>query len=99
MDLEDSELRHIERLARLSVGETSREKLREQLSKIIGFVQKLQEVDTSRYASIDERGIDGRELREDAAEACLARDEVLGESPATHGGFFSVPPVIESDGD
>jgi len=99
MDLEDGELRYIERLAHLSLGETSREKFREQLSRIIGFVQKLQDVDTSRYASIDERGVDGRKLRGDSAGACLARDEVLDESPDTQRGFFRVPPVIEPDGD
>jgi aspartyl-tRNA(Asn)/glutamyl-tRNA(Gln) amidotransferase subunit C len=97
MALSDSELEHLERLARVKLSGESREKLREQLAGIIEFVRQLQAVDT---AGIEPRAYVGEfepELREDAVKPCLPREDVLAASPAQKFGFFEVPPVIEAD--
>jgi aspartyl-tRNA(Asn)/glutamyl-tRNA(Gln) amidotransferase subunit C len=97
MELSDHELEHLERLARVRLGDESRERLREQLARIIEFVRQLQAVDTT---GVEPRAYVGEfkpELRGDAARACLPRDEVLAAAPDQRYGFFSVPPVIEAD--
>ena len=95
MTLTEDELRHFERLARVSIGGESRDKLKAQLAHIISFVQKLQEADiTGRdlsCASSEPR------LRDDEPEACLGRDEIIAEAPASERGFFQVPAVIETE--
>ncbi|UCF04404.1 MAG: Asp-tRNA(Asn)/Glu-tRNA(Gln) amidotransferase subunit GatC [bacterium] len=98
MDLEGSELEHIERLARVRVSEESRERLRVQLSRIIGFVRRLQEVDTSGYSPRLYVLEVAQNLREDEVGDCLERDEALAGSPDSDKGLFRVPPVIETDG-
>jgi aspartyl-tRNA(Asn)/glutamyl-tRNA(Gln) amidotransferase subunit C len=93
MKLTEDELRHIERLARVSLSGESREKLKAQLADIVRFVQKLQAVDTSGIARPATAG--GSRLRDDTPEDCLQRDEVLEEAPEQEEGFFKVPAVIE----
>jgi aspartyl-tRNA(Asn)/glutamyl-tRNA(Gln) amidotransferase subunit C len=96
MDFTDSELRHLERLARVKLHGASRERLREQLARIIDFVRQLQEVDTSRYERIVPVDDRGSNLREDVAQSCLSVDEVLAEAPESERGMFKVPPVIDT---
>jgi aspartyl-tRNA(Asn)/glutamyl-tRNA(Gln) amidotransferase subunit C len=98
MDLEESELEHIERLARVKVDEGSKERLREQLSRIIGFVRRLQEVDTSGYSPPSYLFETAHGLREDEVGDCLKRKDVLDGSPDSDKGLFRVPQVIETDG-
>lgn len=97
MKLKDTDLRHIERLARVELSGESRDKLREQLGDIIGFVQKLQAMDTSGYSPKAYLGGFEPELRSDRAEECLSRDEVLEQAPDALKGFFRVPPVIDRE--
>jgi len=97
MILSESELVHLERLARVKLSGESREKLREQLARIIEFVRQLETIDTS---GVEPRAYVGEfepELREDLLKPCLPREDVLAASPDRKFGFFSVPPVIEAD--
>jgi len=95
MKLTEDELRHIEQLARVSLSGESRERLKAQLADIVGFVQKLQGVDTSGIER--SAAAAGSRLRDDTPEACLERDEVLAEAPDQEEGFFKVPAVIETE--
>jgi len=97
MELKDSDLRHIEKLARVELSGESREKLREQLGAIIGFVQKLQVIDTSGYSPKAYLGGFEPVPRRDEIGGCLSRDEVLVQAPDARDGLFSVPPVIDRD--
>jgi aspartyl-tRNA(Asn)/glutamyl-tRNA(Gln) amidotransferase subunit C len=96
--LSESELEHLERLARVKLSAESRDKLREQLARIIEFVKQLQMIDTTGFEQ--QRSAGGAfepTLREDETKPCLPREEVLAASPARQSGFFEVPPVIEAD--
>ena len=97
MKLKESDLKHLEKLARVELSGESRGKLLEQLGDIIGFVQKLQAIDTTGYSPRAYLGGFEPELRADEAAECLSRDEVLGEAPDAVSGLFRVPPVIERD--
>lgn len=95
--LNDEDLKHIEELARVELSGEAREKLRGQLGDIIGFVQKLQAIDTSGYSPKAYLGGFEPEPREDVKGECLSRDEVLEQAPDEQNGFFRVPPVIDRD--
>jgi aspartyl-tRNA(Asn)/glutamyl-tRNA(Gln) amidotransferase subunit C len=95
--LSDSDVQHLERLARVKLNDQSREKLREQLERIIEFVKQLQRIDTHGIVPRAYVGEFEPNLREDAVKPCLEREEVLAASPQNQNGFFSVPPVIEAD--
>lgn len=97
MDLEESDLRHLERLARVELSGESREKLRGQLGTIIEFVRRLQGIGTAAYEPKAYLGGFEPELRSDETEACLDTEEVLGAAPDRQKSYFRVPPVIDRD--
>lgn len=96
MALSESELEHVERLARVRLAGESREKLREQLARIIEFVKQLQSIDTAGGEARSNAASE-EALRPDETKPCLPREEVLGAAPRREREFFGVPPVIEAD--
>jgi len=96
--LTERELEHLERLARLRLSGESREKLREQLARIIDFVRKLHEIDTTALEPRAHVGVFESVPRPDEVKPCLPRDEVLAASPENRDGFFVVPAVIDAEG-
>ena len=85
----------IAHLARLSFDETEKEEIRGDLEKMIGFVDRLRELDLSGVDPVVQPG--GREnvWRKDTPEQALPSEEVLREAPGRSGPFFSVPKVIQ----
>lgn len=97
MSFTDADLEHLERLARIRLSGESREKLREQLARIIEFVRQLQAIDTAGREPRAYVGEFEPVLRGDEPHPCLPRDEALDAAPARRGEFFGVPPVIETE--
>lgn len=97
MKLKDSDLKHLERLARIELSGESRRKLLGQLGTIIEFVKKLQGIDTSEYKAKAYLGGFEPELRPDETDECLDTEEVLGAAPDRQKGYFRVPPVIDRE--
>ena len=96
MEFTEKDLEHIERLARVRLDGESRERLREQLSRIIEFVRRLEAIDTTGSGDLQrDRGLSSP-LREDERRPCIAREEILGAAPERRGAFFGVPSVIEA---
>lgn len=93
--LTDSELRHIEKLARIRLEPESREMLRLQMARIIDFVRQLHGVastEVSTNTCIDDlKPI----LRDDLPGESLDREEVLSQAPESAEGCFIVPEIIE----
>ncbi len=91
------EFSDLEALARVDLEPEERDRLRLQLDRIIGFFRKLQDVETGGTGA----GGAGRgpvtQPALDEPEACLHREEVLGQAPDREGGFFRVPPVIDRE--
>lgn len=99
MSIGEDELERLESLARIRIDPADRKGLREDLSRIIGFVGRL----GKWSGGIARRGGPGpseagrTRMRKDAVTPCLPRDEVLSMAPDPDGPYFRVPPVIESD--
>jgi aspartyl-tRNA(Asn)/glutamyl-tRNA(Gln) amidotransferase subunit C len=87
---------HLEALARIELTPEERTQLTEQLDRIVGFCEQLQEIDTENIeptsAVVHESRLD---LRADKVEPGLKRDVILGEAPDAENGFFRVPKIIE----
>ncbi len=95
--LSDEEIKHVEKLARIRLDDEAREKLRGQLSRIIDFVQKLQNTDTAGFERGGEASKEDAFLRGKKAGDELDREHVLGEAPKRKDGYFTVPPVIDRE--
>jgi len=96
LGLTDEELGHLEKLAKIELTAGAREKLREQLERIIEFVEQLPNVDATAYDAVYNGNELKLSLRPDEAIRCLPRDEVLAEAPGSIDGYFTVPAIIDS---
>lgn len=99
MTFSRSDIRRLEDLSRIELGDEERERLGLQLARIVEFVRVLRDAD--RAGADGERppaGGTGAPLRGDVPGECLDREEVLAAAPAREGGYFRVPPVIETEG-
>ena len=97
MYFSDEDLRHLESLAMIDLDKESREKLRLQLSRIIDFVRDIDRIEGRGHQTGPEIDRGSPEGRGDVPYDGLSRDDVLGQAPDTHDGFFRVPPVIDDE--
>lgn len=95
MSLDKDTVRNIAFLARIEVPEEELDHLAGELSKIIGFVEQLQELDTSGVPPMTSVADLRLPQREDAVTDGNAQDKVLANAPEADDGFFLVPKVVE----
>ena len=96
MSVDKSTVVRIAQLARIKISEDDLGALAEELSKIVGWVEQLDEVDTEGVipmASTTEGTV--LRQRDDVVSDGDCRDEVLSNAPETKKGYFVVPKVIE----
>ncbi len=93
--IEAEQVRRIVALARLHPSGADEEGLAANLGKILAYVDKLREIDTSRVPASASVLSGESHGREDEPGASLAPDDALRMAPRREGGFFVVPRVIE----
>jgi aspartyl-tRNA(Asn)/glutamyl-tRNA(Gln) amidotransferase subunit C len=102
MRITQKDVQYVAGLAHLELTDSERAHLEKDLNAILGYIDRLAEVDTSdvepmaqvmQIASSDSLAADG--LRSDERRECLSRDAALANAPQTDGAFFRVPKVIE----
>jgi aspartyl-tRNA(Asn)/glutamyl-tRNA(Gln) amidotransferase subunit C len=95
MPLSKDEVRHVAMLARLGLEPGDEEFYAEQLSGILGHIDRLQQLDTEAIPPTAQVVEVTNELREDDPSPCLTQEEALANAPATVDGFFRVPAIQE----
>ncbi len=95
MKITDEKMNHIARLARLNLTESERKSLGGDLSEIVEYVEKLNELDVSDVPPFAHSS--GLPDVSPATEPLnpLDAEGVLGNAPARKGGRFEVPRIIE----
>lgn len=94
MDINDHLIDKLAVLSRLHFGEQEKVAIKEDLEKMIRFVDKLNELDTSDTEPLMHITGSVNILREDVVEQVMSRDEALTNAPVNNGQFFLVPKVI-----
>jgi aspartyl-tRNA(Asn)/glutamyl-tRNA(Gln) amidotransferase subunit C len=86
-------------LAYLELSEAELEMYRAQIDEILEYIEKLNELDTSRVEPMAQVLADAQSadatLREDVVVPCEVGPEVLRGAPDADGIYFRVPKVIE----
>ena len=95
MGLSKQEVDWVANLARLELSDEMAEKMAAQLSQVLGFIAKLNELDTSGVEPLSHPGALTSVFRDDAPAAPLYREAALKNAPDQTDGFFRVPRVIE----
>jgi len=85
----------VARLARLHLTDDESERLREQLSAILSYIDKLRALDTEQVEPTSHAVPLVNVMRDDAPEPCFPVEEMLANAPNREGDFFRVPRIIE----
>jgi aspartyl-tRNA(Asn)/glutamyl-tRNA(Gln) amidotransferase subunit C len=95
MSLTLKQVEEIAELARLDLSRGEKERFRDQLSAILDYAERLQQLDTSNVPPTAQvTGLVGV-MREDVITASFTQDEALANAPQDQDGFFAVPTVLE----
>ena len=94
MEITDEVINHLAHLAKLEFSDEEKVELKQDLEKMIGFVEKLKEVDTTGVEPLLHITDAVNILREDEAEKTITKQEALLNAPQTDGNFIMVPKVI-----
>ena len=95
MSLDKETVRKVSSLAKIRMNDEELERMAPQLSKIIGFVEQLNEVDTDNVEPLASVVDITLELREDKITDGDCVDRVLANAPESTQGYFVVPKVVE----
>ncbi len=95
MALTLEEVRHIADLARLQLSAEELERYTQQLSAILEYARRLQEVDTSHIPPTASVLPLRAPLRADRVRPSPPRHKILANAPAAEEGMFRVPPVLD----
>ena len=82
-------------LARLEFDENSAESMMADMSKIITWVEKLNEVDTEGVEPLTTMSHEINVLREDEVKPHLSHERALKNAPKKDADYFRVPKVME----
>ena len=93
------DVRHVARLARLSLDDARLQKLTGELESILGYIDKLSQVDTSNVEPMAHALLVHNVFRADVPQPALTTEQVLANAPESDGPFFKVPKVIGGDED
>lgn len=85
----------VAKLSRLALTEQEVGTYTEQLGKILHYVEKLSEPDTSKVQPMITAATDGNVFRADEIRPSLERKSAFDSAPSHDDEFFRVPPVIE----
>src|ERR1700752_896902 len=94
MEVNDALIDNLSNLARLEFNPAEKEAIKKDLQRMISFVEKLGELDTTGVEPLLHRSPEINVLREDSPYGSVSREEALSAAPATDGTYFKVPKVI-----
>ncbi len=94
MNISKEEVAKVAHLARLDLSEQEVEAITGQLDKILGYVAKLNEIDTTDVKPTTHALAVHNAFREDVVHPSLPQQEALANGPRQNGEAFVVPRVI-----
>lgn len=95
MSVTKKDVRYVAHLARLQLTDQEVENLTQDMSKILDYMETLEELDTSEVEPL-EHVIDLEyRLRDDKAKEPLSHEAALKNAPDADSDYFRVPKVID----
>lgn len=96
MEVNDALIEQLARLAQLEFDDARKEEFKKDLQKMIGFVEKLSDLDVSGVEPLLYMGGEPESLREDIRQPSLDRKVALSNAPDADDQYFKVPQVVKS---
>jgi len=94
MQVDQKLVSHLAHLSRLNVAPDKMDKLVVDMQDLVGFVEILNELDTTGTAPLMHMGDTVNVLRSDEITGSIEREDALKNAPSQDGVFIKVPKVI-----
>ncbi len=95
MDVNDALIEKLANLSRLEFDENEKEEIKSDLEKMIGFIDKLNELDTAGVVPLLHMSENKNVFRKDEVKGEIRREDVFRNAPLHDEEFFKVPKVIK----
>ena len=95
MKIDITSIKKIAHLARLEFDESSAEKMSKDMSQILDWVEKLNEINTDNVEPLTTMSSEINVMREDKVGAHLDHEAGLKNAPKRDADYFRVPKVME----
>lgn len=95
MEVNEALIDKLAHLSKLSFSPDEKKEFMGDLEKMIGFVEKLNELDLKDVEPLMHMSEEINVLRADEVKGSVSREEALMNAPETDGVFFKVPKVIK----
>jgi len=95
MDIDKKLVKKIATLSRVKIEEKEIEKISKELSEIITWVEKLNEVDTNNVTPVANSSDIKIPFRKDEINDGKIEEKILKNAPEKKAGYFVVPKVVE----
>lgn len=97
MEIDDKLIDKLADLARLKFEGEEREQIKKDFSRMLGFVQKLEKIDTSNVEPLVYMTNEYLTLRKDEVTDELTQQQALKNSPIKDSDYFKVPKVLDKN--
>jgi aspartyl-tRNA(Asn)/glutamyl-tRNA(Gln) amidotransferase subunit C len=94
MEVNDALVDKLANLAKLKFNALEKEEIKNDLQKMIAFVEKLNELDTTGVEPLLHMTNDVNVLRDDEIRGSISREDALKNAAVHDEQFFKVPKVI-----
>ena len=95
MTIDLKTVKHISKLARISLTDEKAKKLASDLNSIFEFIEKLNKLNTDKIEPLTSIAETTLKLRNDEIKSKNIREQILKNSPNQNKDFFVVPKVVE----
>lgn len=87
----------IAHLARLEFDESSKPEMLKDMNRMLDFIDKLNEIDTSNVEPLIYLSAEKNVLRPDVPEVTITQKEALKNAPKKDSDYFKAPKVIDQN--
>ncbi|HIU16171.1 MAG TPA: Asp-tRNA(Asn)/Glu-tRNA(Gln) amidotransferase subunit GatC [Candidatus Ventricola intestinavium] len=95
MEITDGLIAYVAELAHLKLDDAQRAKARDDLARMIGYVDQLAEIDTEGVEPMSHVFPVKNVFREDEVRESMDREAILKNAPEKKDGCFVVPRTVE----
>jgi len=93
--IDEAQVRKVAKLSRLDLTEAEVEEFTGQLSAIIDYVEKMNELDTEGVEPLAHCLPINNVFRDDSIKESLGTEKTLANAPQRDGEFFKVPKILD----
>lgn len=95
MKVNDALIEKLANLSRLEFDEAEKQDIKNDLEKMLGFIDKLNELDTTGVEPLLHMSENVNIFRKDEVQGEIAKEDVFKNAPSHDNEFFKVPKVIK----